>query len=255
MANLKITGDLEVVGKIKKDDVKVSLPSESGTLATEEYVEENGGKIASISVNGVQQTIDKDKNVEITIDTKTPVYDGLDSESTEDALSANQGKVLDEKIAGLESSKLSKVTDTAVRYRVYGVGYNTTDDAIFNAYPGTASSKWLAMYNTGGTLTAKDPTADTHVATKLYADSKLKKEIVESLPTENIDPQTLYLLPNEDAKENSTYTTYMYINEAWEIIGSQHVDLENYYTKDEIDDKISTGGSGGTTNIVWEVWK
>lgn len=35
--------------------------------ATKQYVDENGGKIDSISVNGKSQTIDKFKNVDITI--------------------------------------------------------------------------------------------------------------------------------------------------------------------------------------------
>ncbi len=39
-------------------------------LATEEYVRQNGGKIQSVSVNGVAQTIDDSKNVNITVPTK-----------------------------------------------------------------------------------------------------------------------------------------------------------------------------------------
>ena len=39
----------------------------SKKLATEEYVELNGGKIDSISANGVVQTIDENKNVDLTI--------------------------------------------------------------------------------------------------------------------------------------------------------------------------------------------
>lgn len=46
---------------------------EDGTspFATEEYVDENGGKIDSISVNGTPQTIDANKNVDITVPADT----------------------------------------------------------------------------------------------------------------------------------------------------------------------------------------
>ena len=41
----------------------------SSPFATQEYVEENGGKIDSISVNGTPQTIDTNKNVDIDVPT------------------------------------------------------------------------------------------------------------------------------------------------------------------------------------------
>lgn len=43
--------------------------------ATKEYVEENGGKINSISINGVEQTIDENKNVDLEI---TPNFSLID---------------------------------------------------------------------------------------------------------------------------------------------------------------------------------
>lgn len=39
-------------------------------FATQDYVDTNGGKIDSISVNGIAQTIDANKNVDLTIPTK-----------------------------------------------------------------------------------------------------------------------------------------------------------------------------------------
>ena len=49
-------------------------------LATEEYVQQNGGKINSISVNGVSQTIDANKNVEITIPKELPEVTTADND-------------------------------------------------------------------------------------------------------------------------------------------------------------------------------
>ena len=80
----------------------------------------------------------------------------------------------------LQDTKVSRVTDEQPRYRIYGTKYNSTEDTTFNAYPGTSTSKWLAMYNTNGSLSAKDPTSDAHLTTKLYvddADTNLQNQI------------------------------------------------------------------------------
>jgi hypothetical protein len=61
--------------------------------------------------------------------------------------------------------------------------------------------------------------------------------IVETLPTENIDTNTIYLVLKTEAYLNDYYDEYMYINERWELIGNTRVDLNNVYTKAEIDNK------------------
>lgn len=49
---------------------KSELQDAVSGLATEEYVQQNGGKIQSVSVNGAMQSIDANKNVNITVPTK-----------------------------------------------------------------------------------------------------------------------------------------------------------------------------------------
>ena len=58
--------------------------------------------------------------------------------------------------------------------------------------------------------------------------------VVDTLPTENIDTHTIYLLPKEN-ETNDNYDEYIYINNSWEHIGSTSVDLTEYYKKSEID--------------------
>lgn len=62
-------------------------------------------------------------------------------------------------------------------------------------------------------------------------------QIVETLPTENIDTNTIYLMLKEESFLNDYYDEYMYINSRWELIGNTRVDLTNVYTKAEIDNK------------------
>lgn len=63
-------------------------------------------------------------------------------------------------------------------------------------------------------------------------------EVVQILPTKNIDTHTIYLVPKETETDDN-YNEYIYINNSWEHIGSTNVDLTNYYNKTEIDTKLT----------------
>lgn len=65
---------------------------------------------------------------------------------------------------------------------------------------------------------------------------KLTSQIVDELPTENIDSSVIYLIKIGDT---SAYMQHMYINSAWAELGSTQVDLSDYYKKTEIDTKLA----------------
>ena len=76
----------------------------------------------------------------------------------------------------------------------------------------------------------------------------LKFEVVQTLPS-TPDTHTIYLVPKSTSETNNIYDEYMYINNAWELIGTTEVDLSNYQTlisstnkvnADYIDDSEST---------------
>lgn len=58
--------------------------------------------------------------------------------------------------------------------------------------------------------------------------------VVQTLPVQDIDTHTIYLVPKQDSEQEDAYDEWLYINNAWEHIGSTAVDLSNYYTKSEI---------------------
>lgn len=66
----------------------------------------------------------------------------------------------------------------------------------------------------------------------------LHREIVESLPTTDIDPNTIYMILSGTSATENVYNEYMYVNNAWELIGTSATDLTNYYTKAEVDGKL-----------------
>lgn len=58
----------------------------------------------------------------------------------------------------------------------------------------------------------------------------VKFVIVNELPTTDIQTDTIYLVPSDDPTTQDLYLEYMYINNAWELLGQKQivVDLTNY---------------------------
>lgn len=82
--------------------------------------------------------------------------------------------------------------------------------------------------------------ADTYTKTEVNGlisnIQKLTSQIVDQLPTEDIDTSVIYLIKQGDT---SAYMQYMYINSAWAELGSTQVDLSDYYKKTEVDTKLT----------------
>jgi len=89
-------------------------------------------------------------------------------------------------------------------------------------------------------LLATFPTR-TQVITLIEENAKLKKEVVQELPTENINTNCIYLVPDPNGTARNVYNEYMYIIDEqtqqgnWELIGTTRVDMTQYYTKTQTD--------------------
>lgn len=90
-----------------------------------------------------------------------------------------------------------------------------------------------------GACTAADP-----AAAKSYVDQECAKipkfaiEVVTELPTSDISETTVYL-KTSGTEEGNLYDEFIYVNKAWEKLGSQKMDLSGYYTKTEVDSKLA----------------
>lgn len=69
-----------------------------------------------------------------------------------------------------------------------------------------------------------------HIAMGEY--SKLQFKIVDELP-ETGEENIVYFVPSKDPSQGDLFEEYIWINGAWEKIGS--IDLRDYYTKEQID--------------------
>lgn len=72
----------------------------------------------------------------------------------------------------------------------------------------------------------------TEIRAMIDNSTKLKKEVVTSLPTTGKD-DVIYLVKDEKGKDNNNYLEYLWLNGKYELIGSTQVDLSGYMTKEE----------------------
>lgn len=71
-------------------------------------------------------------------------------------------------------------------------------------------------------------------------------KIVESLPTTG-ETNTIYLV-KKTGKEKDKYNEYLYVNNAWELVGSTGIDLTDYAKKSDITDITGDLSDLTTTN-------
>ena len=64
--------------------------------------------------------------------------------------------------------------------------------------------------------------------------ASLNVTVVSELPTENISSTTIYLKPTSNA---NVYEQYIYANEQWLLIGNTELSLDNFATKEELNQK------------------
>lgn len=150
---------------------------------------------------------------------------------------------------------LDSVTSFNMNVSQENVTYSTTDGITVNSNGkfvyGDKETTFQTEYNLpliagDGISINADQTAtkvtvkvDNTIATKTYVNdaianiSTFSVTIVTELPTTG-QPNIIYFLGTQ-----APYTEYMWINGAWEVIGSTSTDLSNYYTKAQVDSKIS----------------
>ena len=68
--------------------------------------------------------------------------------------------------------------------------------------------------------------------------------VVQELPTQDISTHTIYLVP-KTGETNDVYDEYVYINNAWEMVGNTQIDLSNYVQKTD----YATANEAGVVRV------
>lgn len=74
----------------------------------------------------------------------------------------------------------------------------------------------------------------TTINNNISAIPKFAIAVVENLPTSNISPTTIYIKKTSTTETGNLYTEYIYVNNVWEELGTQTLDLSGYTTTEAL---------------------
>ena len=104
----------------------------------------------------------------------------------------------------------------------------------------------LVNYYTAAAIDNK--LADLNAA--ISAIPKFAIAVVNSLPTSDISTTTVYLLKTSTTETGNLFTEYIYVNNTWEALGTQTIDLSNYATKDYVTGAIANFLTADDVNTI-----
>lgn len=86
------------------------------------------------------------------------------------------------------------------------------------------------------------------IDSKVSAIPKFAIKPVNSLPSQDISETTVYLLTIQNGEQGNMYDEYIYVENAWEKLGTQTINLSGYYTAAEVDALLSGLSVSGHTH-------
>lgn len=124
-------------------------------------------------------------------------------------------------------------------------GATVTDDSVNNRTVVGIPTKLSDFTNDSGFITnTVNNLTNYYLKSETYTQAEVNALIssivtlnilvVQTLPTQDISTTTIYLVPKQAPETQDIYDEYIYVNNAWEHIGTTQIDLSNYYTKSEI---------------------
>ena len=146
--------------------------------------------------------------------------------------------------AGYISSVPTATDSVSGTVKLYtGTGSNTdgtiSQSAITSALSAKANSADIPDVSSFITNTVNNLT-NYYTKSEVYTQSeintmisnipKMSIEVVNALPTTDIDSETIYLVRNSSSSGTNLFTEYIYVNNAWEELGAQQLDLSGYTT-------------------------
>ena len=262
VASVPTTQDVTNIVDEKVSDIKISISMDGyaridklSTINGQPIYNENGPTNIVIS-GGEGGDVVIPENV-ATLDDVKGVQDALD------AYKEVVNTALDNKVETSDFEEYKEEVTNALNVKVNGYSKSEVDTLL------SSKSDVGVSYTKAETTTLLNKKANAlDVYTRAQVDELVstlptfKVEVVDALPTEGISETTMYLVPTVvepvlvDLQE-SLYTLYIYSNGEWKTLGSQSLNFNNYYTKNEVDGlletAIETAGANAETLLATEL--
>lgn len=221
LLHLKDKLDARYVGKVSgkglstndlTNELKASYDSTVTTVAG--LVAEGGepNVIETVKVNGTALTPDANKAVNVTVPTKV-------SDLTNDGDGTSGSKFATESYVTTNGGKIDTI-------KVNGTAQTITNKAVDITVPTNNNQ----LTNGAGYQTASDVT--TAIGTAIAGIQGISYSIVASLPATG-QAGVIYLVSNSGSGRN-IYDEYIYVNNAFEKIGTTEIDLSGYVQETDL---------------------
>lgn len=195
-------------------------------------------EIATTSVNGLMSSDDKDKVNRLGAAALSNSYNDLDDKPT---IPSTEGFATRE--------ELNAKADSATTLAGYGIADAYTKGEVDGLIPDVSNFVTKAVSDLTNYYTKSETYTQAEVNGLVSAIPKFAIAVVDSLPTTGISATTIYLLKTSTTETGNLYTEYIYVNNAWEKLGTQTLDLSGYATKTELNGKVDKeDGKGLSTN-------
>lgn len=215
----------------------------SGQIDTKDYLDDEGG-----TSGGNYENLDNKPSINgvTLIGNKTAIDLGISQPTKTSQLTNDSNFVVDANYVHTDNnftnallSKLNGIEN--------GAEVNLIDKITVNGVEQAISNKTVAltvMTNTVNDLvnyyTKSETYTKTEVNSLISAIPKFAIEVVNALPTTDISTTTIYLLRNSEQTGSNLFEEYIYVNNQWELLGSQDIDLSNYVTTSDLNTALAS---------------
>lgn len=142
------------------------------------------------------------------------------SSKIEDLVSESLADVIDDTTASTSTAYSSQKTEELIEAVIDDSSASTA-----TAYSSQKTDEQIAAIIDDSTSSTATAYSGAKVDTLIQGVTSFEVEIVQALPTEDIDTHTIYFLEKSTPGQQNYYEEYMYIENTWELIGTTEVTI------------------------------
>lgn len=237
--------DSEKAVNITLPDVPEDVAKKSDIPAVHDstvFINKNDALVDSFTLNASE-----DKTINITVPTTVGELSDAGDYAKASSLTSAEGRIttLESRVDGIATTggeanliNVIKVNGTAqtISEKTVDISVPTKVSELTNdsAFITKAVSDLTSYYTKSQTYTKDEVNA--------LVSAKVTISVVTALPTSDISTSTIYLVPASSTATNNIYNEYIYVNSAWELIGSTATDLSGYVKSADLA-AVATSGS------------
>lgn len=189
--------------------------------------------LSATSENSVQNKI-----IKAALDTKqnTLTYDDAPTQNSENLLKSGVVYNALQNVHVDIDDELSSVSENAVQNKIIKAALDNKQNTLSAGSRVSINNGVISASSeiNDSSTTAQNTWSAEKINTMISALGNLRMLVVNTLPTENISTTTIYLLPKTTAETDNVFDEYIYVNNAWELIGSTEIDLSGYLQESDL---------------------